>query len=151
MIKVLRASLNFSASSNSVGTLKINLWPAKHTSLFGKIIAISWESLLRFIREVWPRCPRIPESLNIENVWKIWILYKGFEINLHSPFSSTQFDLASRAFQIFRAHSRAHFRDGKKDKNGVKEMLCKHLDLRFASDVSEITFLSFISKPQSQE
>ena len=79
--------MNFSAFSSPVGTLKINLCPAKHSSLLGKIVAMSIDSELRFNRVWrWPRCPRIPESLNNQNLWRN-VKTKEFEMCTYIPHS----------------------------------------------------------------
>ena len=68
----------------------------------------------------------------------------GFEkLYLHSPFSSTQFNLAGRALQVlsfsFAPDHSGDFRNGKRDQDGVKEKLGEHLGCWIANgDESKI-------------
>ena len=75
----------------------------------------------------------------------------GFEkLYLHSPFSSTQFNLAGRALQDFSFsfppyHPR-DFRNGKRDQDGVKEKLGEHHDCWIANGDESKICLSFYVK-----
>ena len=80
----------------------------------------------------------------------------GFEkLYLHSPFSSTQFNLASRALQVlsfsFAPYHPGYFRNGKRDQDGVKEKLGEHLGCWIANGDESKICLSFYVKTEIPE